>query len=418
MRSIWNPAPTPVAVFLLILASEMLQAGDWPRFRGPNGTGISDEKTIPVKWTSNDILWKVALPGKGHSSPVVQGDRLFLQTAAPDASTRTLMCFQASTGKLLWTLDSPGNQGAIHPRSSLASNTPVVDGDRVFTLFWDGKEIQLCAVDLEGKLLWKRDLGKFTSQHGPGHSPMVVDGLVILPNDQDGSSSLMAFDGKSGKTVWEVKRNAFRASYCTPFLRESADGGRELIVASTAGVTGYDPRTGKEHWNYSWVHRAMPLRLVASPIVANGLILANGGDGSGARHAIAIELKTVAGQTEPSLAWENVKSLPYVPTMLARGAYLYSVNDKGIAACHEAKTGKEIWSERLGSDVTASPILIGDRIHATAENGKVYVFDAEPRFHLVGVSSLGENVSATPAVSDGRLFIRGEQHLFCIGKGR
>ena len=187
-------------------------------------------------------------------------------------------------------------------------------------------------------------------------------------------------------------------------------------MASTAGVTGYDPATGKEYWNYTWHHLKMPLRTVASPTVADGVVCVNAGDGSGPRHTIAVKLGGSGDVSETHLLWENTKSLPYVPTMLGVGSYFYSVNDFGFAACHEVRTGKEIWTERLGSSVTASPILIDGKIYAVGDKGKVYVFEATTKFKLLAVSSVGENVSATPAVANGKLYIRGHEHLFCIGK--
>jgi outer membrane protein assembly factor BamB len=283
-------------------------------------------------------------------------------------------------------------------------------------VFWDGDKITLFAHDFQGKEVWKRDLGTFTSQHGAGHSPMVHDGKVILANDQDGSAVLLAFDAKTGKPAWEAKRKAFRACYSTPFLMSRGGGPMELIVGSTSGITSYDPSNGKENWDYSWSFDAMALRTVASPVAANGIIFANSGDGSGARHTIAIKAGSKGADTSKNLLWEEKKTFPYVPCMLAHGDLLFWVNDKGLAACHEAATGKEVWSERLNKPVTASPILVNGNIYVVDEEGGVHVFPAAKEFKLLNKSSIGEPVSATPAVADGKLYIRGKEHLFCIGK--
>jgi outer membrane protein assembly factor BamB len=398
------------ACVLLLTAAAV--AGNWPRFRGPNGTGVAEDKDVPVRWTTDTgVLWKTALPGKGHSSPIVWNDRVFLQTASSDGKERSLVCLDANSGQIVWTQKAPGTRGKTHSRSSLASNTPATDGDRVYSLFWDGQDLHLCAYDFTGKQVWKRDLGGFTSQHGAGHSPIVHDGKVILANDQDGSAVLQAFDAVTGKDVWEVKRPAFRACYSTPCLN-----GKELLVGSTAGVSGYDPATGKELWKYTWHHSGMPLRTVASPIIADGVVIVNAGDGSGLRHTIAVKLGGSGDVSETHLVWENTKTLPYVPTMLAKGEYAYSVNDRGMAACHVARTGKEIWSERLGSPMTASPILVDGKIYAVGEDGKVYVYQAGPEYKLLATNLLGEEVSSTPALANGKLYIRGQQHLICIGK--
>ncbi len=391
-------------------------AANWERFRGPNGTGVAADKDVPVRWQTENVLWKTALPGKGNSSPIVWNDRLFLQTASTDGMDRSLVCIETRTGQILWTRSAPGVRATIHKRNSWASCTPATDGERVYCLFWDGKDLLLTAYDFTGKQVWKRELGGYTSQHGAGHSPIVHDGRVFLANDQDGTAVLLCFDARTGKTVWEAKRPPFRACYSTPLLHDRPDGGKELLVGSTAGITSYDPASGKVYWNYSWSFTGMPLRTVASPIVADGMVLQSAGDGSGARHAIAVKLGGKGNVTETALAWENTKNLPYVPTMLSQGEYVYSVNDKGIAACHVAKTGKEVWSERLGSPVTASPLLIDGKIYAAGEDGKVYVYAASPKFSLLAQNTLDEAVYATPAVANDRLYIRGKEHLYCIGK--
>jgi len=396
--------------------------GNWSRFRGPNGTGVASDKEIPVEWTAENVLWKTAIPGKGYSSPIVWNDRIFLQTAPADARERALVCLDARTGQIVWSQTVPGGKATIHKLSSFASGTPATDGESVYCLFWDGKDLLLTAYDFTGKLQWKRDLGGHTSQHGAGHSPIVHDGRVYLAHDQDESAVLHCLDAKTGKTLWDVKRTPFRACYSTPFLHGRTDGSKELLVGSTAGITAYDPASGKEFWNFTWdFHGGMALRTVASPIVVDGMVLQTGGDGSGLRHAIAVKLGGKGDVSQTHLAWENTerkadRALPYVPTMLGQGEYVYSVNDFGFAACHVAKTGKEIWSERLNAKITASPILIDGKIYAVADDGKVLVLAAAPEFKLLARNSIGEPVSASPAVANDRLYIRGHQHLFCIGK--
>jgi outer membrane protein assembly factor BamB len=400
----------------LLLATTLAQAGNWPRFRGPNGTGTTDDKDVPLTFGDKEnLLWKVAIPGVGHSSPVVWGDALFLQSASKDGKERWLICVDTKDGALRWKTAIPSDNGHIHVRNSLASSTPATDGERVYSQFWDGDRIALYAHDFKGNQVWKRELGEFKSQHGAGQSPMVYDGKVILANDQDGSAVLVALDAKTGEPAWQAKRRAFRACYSTPFLLQKDGGPAELIVGSTSGITSYDPAKGTENWDYSWKFDGMALRTVASPVAGGGLIFANSGDGSGARHTIAIKAGSKGADVSKNLVWEEKKTFPYVPCMLARGEYLFTVNDKGLAACHLAATGKEVWSERLGKPVTASPILVNGNIYAVGEDGTVFVYKADKEFDLLGKSSVGEPVSATPAVADGKLYIRGREHLFCIG---
>ncbi len=392
------------------------RAGNWPRFRGPNGTGIAADKDIPVHWTeSSGVLWKTELPGAGHSSPVVWGDRLFIESAT--AKERLLLCVRVTDGKLLWSKAMAGGTARKHPKSSFASSTPATDGDRVYAVFWDGRDVWMLAYDFAGKQLWKRDLGPFTSQHGPGASPVVYAGKVYLNNDQDGAAELIALDAKTGAVAWRAKRRAFRTCYSTPFLLEQTKGKPELVVVSTAGITGYNPATGKENWDWVWHFSNMALRTVGSAVAGHGIIFAGSGDGSGERHAVAVRAGA-RGDSGGGLVWERKRDFPYVPSMLVRGDHLYWVNDKGKAGCCDARTGKVVWEQRLldRGAVSASPLLIDGKIYAISENGEVFVFPAAPEFKLLAKNSVGERVFATPAVADNRLFIRGEKHLFCIGK--
>jgi outer membrane protein assembly factor BamB len=408
-----------LAFVVLLSACGLAVAGDWPRFRGPNGAGIAPDKDVPVKWTEENILWKTPIPGIGHSSPIVCKSRIFLQSASEDGRDRWLLCLDTDKGTILWKTRSPGEQAKKHPRNSLASSTPASDGERVYAAFWDGKTVHLGAYDFKsGKPLWEKNLGSYTSQHGFGHSPMLIDGKVILANDQDGSSHLLAFDAKSGDKIWQTERTPYRACYSTPIVHVTPDGGKELIVASTAGITGYNPVDGKPNWWYTWKFARMPLRTVGSPILAGNLVIATSGDGAGDRHVIAVKLGGQGDVTAGNLAWEDRKNypFPYVPCLLAYGDYLFGVHDKGVASCHLAQNGEEVWRKRLDSGFTASPILVDGKVYAASESGLVYVFAAAPRFQLLAENRIGEAVFSTPAVADKRLFIRGEKHLFCIGK--
>ena len=387
-------------------------AGNWPRFRGPNGTGVSDDKDVPVGWSGKNVLWKTALPGAGNSSPVVWGRRVFVQSATPDGKQRLLVCLGAADGKILWSRSAPGARARTHPRNTLASSTPATDGKRVYALFWDGKDLALSAYDFRGEPVWTHDLGGFTSQHGAGASPILCDGKVILANDQDGSSELVALDAATGRPAWRAPRKAFRACYSTPFVLDGPDRARQLVVASTAGVTSYNPRTGAENWAWTWKFTGMALRTVASPVYGPGMIFANSGDGSGARNMVAVK---VGDRGEVTMAWQNKRSLPYVPTMLVHGEHLYWVNDHGVAGCQVAATGKTVWTARLGEPVTASPVLIDGKIYAVSEAGTVSVFAAAPVFQRLARNAVGEAVVASPAVAGNRLFIRGRRHLICIG---
>jgi outer membrane protein assembly factor BamB len=416
-------APRKVALTLFLALGTaagitgMAFADNWPRFRGPNGTGIANDKDVPVEWNERDgILWKTPIPGAGHSSPVVWHHRIFVQSATPEADGRLLLCVNAADGKVLWSRSMPATRAHINEHNSWASSTPAVDGKRVYAVFWDGHDMLVTAHDLNGKFLWKHDLGSFTSQHGAAVSPMVCNAKVIVANDQDGSAELVALDARTGDVAWQAPRKAFRACYSTPFVLERQGKAKRLIVASTAGITSYDPQTGREDWNWKWPFTGMALRTVASPVATEGLIIASSGDGNGSRDAVAVRANGDGGATR---VWEKKRDMPYVPTMLAWGEYVYWVHDKGLAiGCMVAKTGKTVWSERLGEPVSASPVLIDGKIYVVGEQGTVFVFKAGPTYQRLAKNSVGEGVMATPAVADNRLFIRGGEHLICIGKGR
>lgn len=405
-----------------ILAADSLNAANWARFRGPNGTGVADDKDIPIQFTDKDFVWKAAIPGIGHGSPVVWGNKLFLQSSTPDGKNRMMICVDTTNGNILWNRQIPGASAKTNGRNNLASSTAATDGERVYGYFWDGKNIAIHAFDYSGNPVWQYDLGPWAGNHGAGASPMVHDGLVYILNDQGSEfgdpgakSEVVAIDAKTGKEAWKVKRKAFRACYTTPMIVEDS-GGPQLLISTTEGLAGYEPKTGKEIWHWNWVFDRMQLRTVGGPVVGNGLAFAGSGDGSGARHMVAVKLGGKGDVSKTALAWEEKKSLPYVPCMLYHADHLYTVNDKGIGGCYDAKTGKERWNQRLGAAFTASPVLINGNIYAIAEDGTVVVVAAAPAFKKLAESRLPEPVSASPAVADGRLYVRGKTTLYCIGK--
>jgi outer membrane protein assembly factor BamB len=433
-----------LALLALALAAPALVAADWPRFRGPNGLGTAPDKDIPVDFGPSDVRWKTPIPGTGHSSPIVSKGKAFLQTASADKRQRALVCIDAGTGRIAWTREVPASpkidwsarslkktSANTHDLNSHASSTPAADGERVYAVFWDGVGISLTAWTFAGDRLWTRDLGRFVSQHGPGLSPIVVGDRVILNIDHDELAEVAAFDARTGETVWKKSRQAYRACYTTPFVLDR-DGRQEVIVSSTAGITAYDPKDGAVIWNWTWVWKpgpaapkgkkggsGGPLRQVGGPIYHDGLVFAISGDGGGDRHMVAVQAGPAGDITDSGLVWERKRETAYVPMVLASGPYLFWVTDKeNRAFCVEAKTGKVVWDERLaGSDqVTASPILVDGRVYSVNTAGRVTVFEAGPKFIRLADNDLKEQVYASPAVADGRLYIRGVNHLFCIGK--
>jgi outer membrane protein assembly factor BamB len=409
--------PGSFAFVALLSCISLAHAANWERFRGPNGTGIAQDKNIPVAISPKEnVLWQVAIPGKGHSSPIVWGDKLFLQTA-PSEEKRSLLCLSVKDGSKIWEAEVPGVKAHIHKLNSLASATPATDGESVFAAFWDGTDVTLYAYDMKGQKRWHKKLGQFTSQHGAGASPVLYKDKVFYAFDMDGAATMFAFNKKTGDIVWKEPRDAFRACYSIPMILERPGKEPELLVTSTTAITSYDPETGSRNWNWKWTFTSkMPLRTIASSIETDGMLIASSGDGGGDRQAVGIKLPTVSGAA-PTQVWDNKKDLPYVPCVLSKDGNLYFVNDAGFAGCIEAKTGNRLWFERLpDAKFFASPVMIDGKMYACSESGDVFVINCSPKFELLARNRLDELIRATPAVADDRLFIRTGSKLYCFGQ--
>lgn len=417
-----------------VSAGEPAKPSNWERFRGPNGAGTSSDKDIPLKFgPKENLLWKAELPGVGNSSPIIWGQHLFLHATSKDGKTRSLLCLDIADGKIRWEKSIPAGPAKIRADSSLASSTPTTDGKAVYVSFWDGKEVLVSAYDFQGQPIWSKNLGVFNSQHGAGASPILYQDKLILAHDMDKDdfttkvpnarpSMLMAFDKKTGSLVWETPRVAERACYSAPFLlNRPGQKEPELVVMSTTAVTGYNVQSGVKLWeakNWQEPFGKGPLRTVASPALAGDVLcVCSGGDAG--RFAVGLALPGRGSADAPKQLWDNRKDFPYVPSPVAHGEHFYFVTDAGFAGCYHARTGKREWLERLADKgFYASPLLIDGKVYAMSATGGVHVFAAEPTFRLLARNEIGEVVRATPAVANGRLYIRGERHLYCIGKSQ
>ncbi len=403
---------------LLSLATAPGRGENWSRFRGPNGAGISSEKGFPVAWSDSDYLWKTKLPGLGHSSPCVWDDHVFVTSAENQGRVRIVLDVSATTGEIRWARRLDFETDKLNQRNSHASATPACDGQRVYVAFGSDPSYLLVAFDLEGTELWRYDLGPFESQHGTGISPVVFEDLVILGNDQDGSSFIVAVDAKTGKLRWKVDRNVSgavekAASYATPIVINGEFNQQELIFTSQAdGMASYDPRTGKLNWRAD----IFPARCCGSPVYGNGLLFATCGGGGQGKYMAAVKPGGSGDRDGSAVTWKRERVLPYVPTPIVYGDHLYLWGDNGIVNCVVAKTGEEKWSQRLeGRNMfSGSPICVDGKLYCVSEAGDVIVLAASPEFQVLGSTPLGEGSHATPAVSNGRMFIRGFEHLFCL----
>jgi outer membrane protein assembly factor BamB len=410
-----------LSLFTLTLALSLSPAADWSRFRGPNGSGVA-EGTLP-KIDPKAPLWKVAIPGRGAGSPIVVAEKVYLQTASVDGKTRTLLCLDAKSGKTLWSKDVTGTTAKTHTKNTLASSTPACDGESILCVWWDGSGVALHAYDMAGKEKWQTSLGGYVSQHGPGMSPVIHEGLAFVNVDDDKRAELVAIDIKTGDKKWIKERKPERACYTSPFLLKRGDKPAELILGSTHALTSYEPATGKINWQYepAWPAGKMPLRVIGHPVYAGGLMVMSCGDGGGSRYMVAVD----PDQKKPAKVWELDRDTPYVPCILVKndakaGDLLFWINDPlsgGSAVCAEAKTGKKLFTAQTTTKpASSSPVMVGDEILTIADDGEFVVFKAATTFDDVHRGKLGQGVFASPAVADGKLFIRGTTHLFCFGK--
>jgi outer membrane protein assembly factor BamB len=386
--------------------------GDWPWWRGPALDGISPERRAPTQWSSTEnVVWRGVVPGRGHSSPVVCGGRVFLTTADESAGKQLVLAYDRRTGKLLWS--TPVHEGGflrLNPKNSHASATPACDGERLYSAFINHVGLHVTATDLDGKVLWQKEAGPFQSEHGYGSSPVLYGPLVIVNGDSLKGSFLAALDRRSGKVAWRVDRPSTgrHGSYATPVVARLA-GKPQLILTGMGETTSYDPETGKRLW---WC--TGPAEVTAcTAACSDTLVFATGGFPQ--KELLAIRADGSGDVTQSHVVWRTNKGVTYVPSPLYHDGRLYVVNDGGTATCFEAATGRQLWQERLPGGFSASPVLVGDLLYVTSEAGKTFVLRAGPKFEVVGGNDLGEASLATPAVCGGQVYLRTTQHLYCIG---
>lgn len=400
-------------ILLLLLSALPAEAQDWTRFRGPNGTGVSNADKLPEKWTEADFKWRVPLPGAGHGQPVIWGDRIFLISARAEGKERLLVCLNKADGKELWTSVVPLAGHKKHKDNSFASSTPAVDADRVYAVFVSPQDHLVKAFDHAGKEQWSLNLGSFNSEHGHGASPLLYEGKLIVQNDQIDEGSIVAIDVKSGKIAWKLPRRANeKSSFSSPCLLERKGKAPELLTLSTSyGISSVDPRSGVLNWEA----RVFDKRCVSSPVIAGDLVIGTCGEGSGANTVVAVKLGGKGDVTSSHVAWKIQKSAPYVPTPLVSGDRVYLLHDKGFISCAEASTGKILWNDRVGGSFYGSPILAGGKLYALSMQGEAIVLAAGEEYKLISKNPLGEGSHSTPCVDGGRLYLRTFGHLVCVG---
>jgi outer membrane protein assembly factor BamB len=399
-------------ISLLAGAITTARAESWPCWRGPRGDGTCIEKGVPTKWDPVGAHWKTELPGKGHASPIVWGGRVFTVTALVATRERVLLCLDRNTGRILWQRTVvKGPLEKLHKENSYASGTPATDGERIYVTFRVGDEIIIAAHDFaSGKQLWLVRPGTHVGEWGFSNEPVLYKDKVIVDGDSKGKSFLIALDQQDGKTLWRINRTNKGISYSAPLIREVA-GRDQMIQCGDRCVASFDPDTGQQFWKVDGPSE----EFVATPVYSEraGLIFVSSSWPK--RFLLAIRPDGKGNVTQTHIAWQDTKGAPYVPSMIVAGEFLLSVNRSGVAFCYKAATGEVLWQQKLGRH-HASPVLASGLVFLINDDGDVNVIKPGVEFNLVAEYELGESCYASPAISNGQVFLRGFKHLFCFGE--
>ena len=405
---------TLLLTVIIICSPAQISSGEenWPGWRGPRGDGSAEnDSRLPVKWNvAENTLWKTPLPGKGHASPIIWENRIFIVSALDETRDRALICLERESGRILWqqtVLQSPPER--IHKLNSLASSTPVTNGKLIFVSFLDRDEMFIAAYDFSGKEIWKKRPGTFSSIHGYCSSPILWNKKLIINGDHDGEAYIVALDQSNGNLIWKTPRPNKTRSYCTPIIRQ-IENRNQMILSGSKSVASFDPDSGKQHWIIDG-----PTEQFVASLVYNGNLLFMT-CGFPERHMMAIRPTGTGNVTETHVAWRTTRSASYVPSPVAIGDYFLVVADNGVASCFIAKSGERLWNERLPRRHSASVIAANGLAYFLSDQGVMSVIRPGKEFDLVAQSELGEQCNASPAIYGGNFYIRGDKHLFCIGK--
>ena len=386
---------------------------DWPAWRGPTRDGIAAPgQNPPIQWTETEnIVWKSPIPGRGHSSPTVVGDHIYLATADAQRGSQSVLCLDRRSGKQLWQLEvhtdgaDPGHQ----VNSSAASASVACDGDHLFINFLNKGAVYTTALTTDGKILWQQKVCDYVTHQGFAASPVLHESLVIVSADHRGGGVIAGLDRKTGKIVWTSGPRPKIANYTTPAILKAA-GRTQLVLSGCNLVTSLDPVTGKKLWEVD----GSTEETVTTAVTDGERVFASGGYPR--NHVVAV---LADGSTK--IAWQN-NTRVYVPSMICKEGHLYAMLDSGLAVCWKSDTGAELWKERLGGDFFASPVMVNDRIYAQNLAGKTYVFEATPKsFKLLSQNQLGDEAYPSPTICGNRIYLRvakrgdpRQEFLYCI----
>jgi len=411
------------------LGAADVETASWTSFRGGKASGYLPGRTIPERWTDEDYRWRCPLPGGGVGSAVADAKHAYLLTADNESRERRLVAIDLVDGKIRWEYRFPLAPHGIHARNSFASSTPCLDQRGIYVAFADPQRVTLAAISHVGELLWERDLGAMQSEHGFATSPVLLADRLILfleqqgeqlqPGEAPGQSRMMAFDPKTGRTLWKAALTTTRVCYGVPLGRSGADGVEEIVAANTGdGIFAVRADDGRMRWRLP----VFTARCVSSPLEVQGVLIGSAGSGGGGNHLVAVRPPKISSQDEgesaPQAASEVYRierNAPYVPTPAVVGEDLLMVDDRGIASRVEGATGRVLWSARVGGNYSASPVVVGDKMLVITLDGEARVIDLQGEPPRVGEAfSLGGPVQATPSVCAGGLLLRIGESLCCL----
>ncbi|MBM84344.1 MAG: serine/threonine protein kinase [Planctomycetaceae bacterium] len=413
-----------------LIASAQAHAENWPSWRGPRGDGSSTEKNVPTKWngsTGDNIHWKAAIPGIGHSSPIIWKDHVFVASCLTKSQERVLVCLDRSSGEQIWSKTVlKARLEKKHSLNSFASSTPATDGKTVFISFLEvgDKEIPapnvgskrlifpgemvVAAYDFNGDLKWKKNPGQFISAHGYCSNPILYKNLVIVNGDHDGDSYIVALDKNTGDEIWRVNRRFKTRSYVTPLIRK-INGVDQLVFSGSKCIISLNPADGSKIWTIDGATE----QFVASMVYDGDLFFMAAGFPT--YHVMGIRPTGKGNVTDSHVAWHAKNAKCYVPSPVVLDGYLMVADDRGTANCFDAKTGERYWQGRLGRHFSTSLITANGLVYFVADDGLTKLVRPGKEREIVAENPLGEFTYSSPAISDGQLFIRGEDNLYCIG---
>lgn len=403
--------PLLLAISSCLFAPLPARAEDWPMWRGPRLDGHSADTNFPVAANADTLSWKTELRGEGHASPIVFGDSVFIATCDTDTNERLLIRLDRRTGRYLW--QRPVLLAELegrHRLNSHASSTPATDGQRVFTAFLDGDEPVISAYDFDGNRLWEKRPGKFHSKHGFSSSPVLFEDKVIVNCDHDGDGYIVALGRADGAEHWRIDRPNKTRSYCVPLIRELA-GRPQMVLSGTKCVASYDPRDGSAIWMIDGPTEQFVASLVYHE--KTRLLFMTGGFPE--HHILAIRPDGRGNVTDTHIAWRTNQGVAYVPSPVVAGDFFFCVSDSGVLHCFDTATGRIHWTERVREHHASLAVAEG-RVYLVNDFGVLRVLEPAGKYKLVAESDLGEKVFASPAFSEGQIFIRGDRHLFCLGQ--